>query len=122
MLIKSIFEYRRPGESLSKVLEKQTSESEQNPYFCRGTAQTGRNRSPQSKLPVLNRYSGILVSRIGLDQDLCNLALRDTAVHGLLFDIVMGLGFIHIEFTDQDPFRSVYKPYLFHFFLDRMSL
>lgn len=48
-----------------------------------------------------------------------HVALCNTPVHSLPFDMTVGFFFFHIETADEKPFSFVDQSYFFHFFLKR---
>ena len=65
-----------------------------------------------------SRFYGEIVSGVGFDDAQGDLPFGNAAVHGLLFDVVVGGSRRHFQLLDQDPFRPVDQADLLHFFFD----
>ena len=60
-----------------------------------------------------------MVLFVSFNDILCDLALGDTLVHGLLFYVAMRLRLRHAQAFNEQPFCTVDKADLFNFFFDR---
>ena len=59
---------------------------------------------------------------VGLDDVLGHLPLGDAGIHGLLFDVPVGLGLCHIETLDEQPLGPVHQADLLHALFHRLLL